>query len=339
MGLTVLVTGASGFIAKHIVLALLERGHDVVGSVRSTERGEEVRAMAESHLGQDPGAALRFVELDLTSDEGWAEAMAGVDVLMHTASPFPLSQPKDEADLIRPAVEGTLRALRAARDADLRRVILTSSVVSVAYGDWTGQRAVSEADWSDPTLDRNTAYTKSKTLAEQAAWDFVGKDGSGIALTVINPALVLGPPADLRYGSSLQVVERILKGKDPMLPQVGFGVVDVRDIALMHVRAMERDKSIGQRFIGSNGWMWFAEAARVLKEQFPERRIPTRVAPNALIRLLGLFDPSIGTIRHDLGRRYDLDNTKAREVLGVEFRPAEEALRASARFLVKHNRV
>lgn len=339
---SVLVTGASGFIAKHVVLQLLRAGHRVTGSLRSEARAGEVRDAVRPQLpdGFDLEAALRFVTLDLGRDDGWGAAMAGQDVLIHTASPFPLIQPADESELIRPAVEGTRRALRAARDAGVGRVILTSSIAAVVSTELPAGRArYTEADWSEPSHPTANAYGKSKTLAERAAWDFVRDEAPELALTTINPGLVLGRPLDATFGTSLQVVERVLRGRDPVLPQVGFPVVDVTDIARMHLAAMERPEAAGQRFLGAAEFMWFTEIAATLAAAHPERRIPVRRAPDLLIRALALFDRSIAVIVPALGRRTDLDTTRAREILGIQFTPAAECVRASGEYLVASGRV
>jgi dihydroflavonol-4-reductase len=330
---TILVTGASGFIAKHIVAQLLEQGHAVRASVRSRERADEVAAAAGSAA---PGTAgrLSFVELDLGQDRGWAEALAGVDALIHTASPFPLVQPKDPDALIRPAVDGTLRALRSATSAGVRRVVMTSSVVAVTRTTLpAGRDRYDERDWSD--LDGPiSAYGRSKTLAERAAWDFVAGEGRGLELTAINPGFVLGPPRDDRFGTSLRVVQRMLSGKDPAVPRVGYAVADVRDIAAMHVRALDRPEAIGKRILGASEFLWFADMAKALKEAFPQKKIATRVAPDLLMRIIGLFDASVATILPELGQRAEVDNRRAREILGMDFIPARRSVVDAARFLV-----
>ena len=249
---TVLVTGASGFIAKHIVLELLNADYRVVGSLRTEPRRDEVRDAVRPHLASaaDLDQRLRFVTLDLGKDDGWLDAMSGVDVLMHTASPLPMAQPRDENELVRPAVDGTLRALRAAHAAGIRRVVLTSSSAAVTnVAGNVDTKKFDESDWSDPSGPGITPYTKSKTLAERAAWDFVESQAPGMELTTINPCLVLGTPLDDHYGTSLRIVERLLRGRDPMLPKVGIGVVDVVDVARMHVRAITAPGTAGQRII------------------------------------------------------------------------------------------
>lgn len=339
---SVLLTGSTGYIAKHIAVKLLNAGYDVVGSVRALSRGDEVRAAVAPHIDDsvDLDENLRFVPLDLGKDPGWNDAMIGVDILMHTASPFPLANPKDENDLIRPAVDGTLRALRAAHRAGIRRVVLTSSFVAVMKAKLPAGRSVyDESDWSDPTTAHNNAYSKSKTMAELAAWDFVKTQAPEMALTTINPALVLGPPLDINFGSSVEVVQRILRAKDPMLPHFGLGIVDVRDIAEMHLRALSVKASEGLRILGSGGFMWYPEMAVTLKSAFASRKIVTRQAPDFIVRLLGIFDPSIRSIVPDLGKRFDISNERARTLLDMDFTPASDSLVATARFLIEHDQL
>lgn len=337
---TVFVTGASGYIAKHIVLQLLDGGYAVRGSVRSDKKADEVRAAMAAHVG-DAAALdkLEFVTLDLTKDEGWDAALEGVDVLMHTASPFPLGAPKDENDLIRPALHGTLRALKAAKAAGVARVILTSSVASIQNMDLpAGRDRFDEGDWSDINHPTIRSYDKSKTLAEKAAWDFVEENPS-IELTTINPGFVLGPGLDGNFGSSLELMQRIVLAKDPAMPQLSFAIVDVRDIATMHIRAMERPDSVGRRFIGSGGSLWFGEIAEAMKARLPDRKIVTRIAPNWLVRILALFDPTLRDILPDLGREVLVDNAAAREVLGMEFIPNAQSVGDSGSFLVDNGYV
>ena len=335
---TVLVTGASGFIAKPIVLELLNAGYRVVGSLRTDSRRDEVRNAVRPGLSSpaDLDRRLRFVTLDLDNDDGWREAMSGVDVLMHTASPLPMKQPRDENELVRPAVDGTLRALRAADAAGIRRVVLTSSTAAVTNApSKADSEKFDESDWSDPSWPGITPYTKSKTLAERAAWKFVEGEAPGMELTTINPCLVLGTPLDDHYGTSLRIVERLLRGRDPMLPKVGIGVVDVVDVARMHVRAITAPGTAGKRIIGAAEFMWLAEIAGLLKAAYPRKRIPLRTAPDPLIRLIGMFDRSIRSIVPLLGRRQELDNTRARTLLDMDFIPAAESVRAAARYIME----
>lgn len=339
---TVLITGASGYIAKHIIVRLLNQGYHVRGSVRTLARGQEVRDAVQHHIS-DPEALsdrLTFVALDLAEDSGWDAALEGVDVLIHTASPFPLVQPKNEDDIIKPAVEGALRALRAAYKADVHRVVMTSSSVAIMNGDLpAGKAAFTEEDWSPIDHPTQNAYGRSKTLAEKAAWDFVETEAPDLQLTMINPGFVLGAPLDKNYGTSLQVIERLLKGTDPMLPNFGFATVDVADIAEMHVRVLDIDESIGRRFIGADRFVWFAEMAKILKDKYPDRKIPTRIAPNAMIRLLSLFDSSLRTIVPVLGVEKHVEARRAQEMLNMSFRPVAESIAESGAYLVDHRLV
>ncbi|MDJ0627828.1 MAG: aldehyde reductase [Rhodobacter sp.] len=334
---TVFVTGASGFIAKHIVVKLLNAGYEVVGSVRSLSRAAEVRDAVVPHLTDATGIEdrLRFAALDLGSDDGWSEAMSGADILMHTASPFPLEQPDNEDEVIRPAVDGALRALRAARTAGIRRVVMTSSSVAVMHTELPeGKAAFDEDDWTDLAHPAATPYAKSKTLAEKAAWDFVAQEAPEIELTVINPTFVLGAPLDGNYGTSVKVIERLLRAKDPMLPQFGFPSVDVRDVAEMHLRALTHAGTAGKRFIAVDRFIWFHEMAEILKAAHPDRKVVTRRAPNFVVRFLALFDKAIRTILPVLGHRDEVSNARAREALGMTFTDIADSVRATGAFLV-----
>lgn len=338
----VFVTGASGFIGKHIVSQLLEAGYQVRGSVRAAAKGEEVTRAVAPTLS-DPGnlaERLSFVVLDLSRDEGWGEAMAGMDALMHTASPFPLEQPANADDVIRPAVDGTRRALAAAHRAGIGRVVMTSSGAAVMYKTREpGRAALDETDWSEPAGPLATPYVRSKTLAERAAWDFAEDSAHPLDLTTINPAFVVGPLLDTHLSTSQRVIQRILRSKDPMLPQVGFPVVDVRDIAAMHVRALALPETVGKRFLGGDQFLWFTDIARVLREAYPERRITTRRAPNIVIRALSFVDASIGTILPALDRRDSITCDRARATFAMTFIDARDAIKATADSLIRHRLV
>lgn len=335
----VLLTGASGFLAKHILLKLLAAGHQVRASVRMPARAEEVRRAVLPLLPAGAAAGLSFVTLDLLEDRGWTEALAGCRALIHTASPFPITEPARPEELIRPAVEGTLRALVAAQAAGVGRVVLTSSMVAVLWTGVQARRPATEADWTDPDAPGTSSYARSKTLAERAAWDFVAGTGRDMALTTINPGWILGPPLDTDIGSSLALVGRVLRGRDPMLPELGFVVVDVRDVAEMHVRALERPEAAGERFIAASGSLWLTDWGKILKAAYPHRRIPTRTAPRWLLRGLALFDGEIRASLPILGFYPEAVNDKARRDLGIDFIPPREALLAAADWLVRHEAV
>ena len=332
---TVLLTGISGFISKHVAAKLLNAGFTVRGSLRRLGRADEVRAALAAVVSTEALARLSFVELDLETDAGWDQAMQGVDVLVHTASPFPIAQPKDETVLIRPAVEGTLRALRAAKAAGVGRVVLTSSTAAVTDSGKTGVQ--DETDWCDADAADTSAYSKSKTLAERAAWDFCAAEG--LALTTINPGFVMGPPLDGHYGSSVGVIKRILRGKDPMMPNLSFPVVDVRDVAEMHLRAVQLPDTAGKRFLAVAGMLTMPEMGRVLKLAYPARRIPTRTAPYPILRLLALFDPQIRAVLPSVGAVHPMSNARARADMGMNFISPEGALRAPAAWLIEAKEV
>lgn len=327
---TILLTGASGFIAKHVAMTFLNAGYAVRGTLRRLDRADEVRAALRPHLDGAAVDRLSFVQADLEADQGWAEAMTGVAALVHTASPFPIEQPADEQILIRPAVEGTLRVLKAALAAGVTRVVMTSSTVAVLDEALHGVQ--DENSWADLTRPGTSAYTKSKTLAERAAWDFAKRNG--MALTTINPGFVLGPPLDGNFGSSIGVVRRILRGRDPMLPMIGLICVDVRDVALAHLRAVQRPDTAGRRYLTAAGSMTMPDMARVLKQTYPQRRIATGVAPMILLRILALFDKQIRVILPSIGYLPEVSNVRARVELGIEFVSPADALKASADWLV-----
>ncbi|MGF1455308.1 MAG: SDR family oxidoreductase [Alphaproteobacteria bacterium] len=330
----VLVTGASGFIATRIIALLIKRGYDVTGTLRDAARAPSVTALIKGQGVETDG--LRFVEADLMADQGWAEAVTGCTYVMHVASPLPITRPKDENDLIVPARGGTVRVLKAAADAGIKRVVLTSSVAAVAYGTGGRETPFTEADWSNPDADDIGSYEKSKTLAERAAWAFQDHHG-GFELTAVNPSLVLGPVLEKDYGSSVEVVRQLISGRIPMAPRIGYPIVDVRDVADLHVRAMEHPDAAGERFIAASGYYSMLEIGRVLKSHMPEiaRRVPSREAPDVLIRLMGRFDPAIGGILFELGKRRAVSNEKARTMLAWEPRPDDETIVLTARSLIE----
>lgn len=339
MSKTILLTGASGYIGKHIALQLLEAGYHVRGTIRDLSRGAEVSNAVRPHLSDpsDLEARLTFTALDLTSDEGWDAAMTGVDVLMHTASPFPLSQPKDDDEVIRPAVDGTLRALRAADAAGVKRVVLTSSIVAINGSDLpSGDTSYDETNWTDPDGPDVTAYARSKTLAEKAAWDYIRDHAPQMQMTTINPGFVLGAPLDATFGTSINVIERLVRGKDPMLPDIGFGIVDVRDVAALHVCAVDASGTFGQRIMAVDRFLKFTQVAQAIKDTYPDRKIPTRVAPNFVIKLLGRFDPAIKSVVPALGRVEKYDNSRAKAVLGHGMRQAHKAAISAAAYLIEN---
>jgi nucleoside-diphosphate-sugar epimerase len=336
-GELVLVTGGSGFIGAHCILQLLSAGYRVRASVRNLQRESDVRAMLKVG-GADPGATLSFAAADLLSDAGWPAAVSGCDFVLHVASPLPLQVPKHEDDLIVPAREGTLRVLRTARDAKVKRVVLTSSFAAIGYGQKNPNQTFTEASWTDPNGDDVSAYPKSKTLAERAAWDFLAKEGGALELTTVNPVGVFGPVLGPDYSTSIQIVSRLMDGKIPACPRLTFGVVDVRDVADLHLRAMTHPAAKGERFLAVSGdFMTILQIAQVLKSRMgaAAKRVPTRELPDWILRLIAKFDPSLGQVVPELGRRKNGTSEKARRVLNWSPRSREEALIATAESLVR----
>lgn len=332
---TVLVTGGSGFIGSHAIVRLLELGHHVRTTVRKPGREEDVRRMVRAG-GVTDESRLSFTFADLTEDAGWADAAAGCDHVLHIASPFPSSAPDHEDELIVPARQGTLRVLRAARDAGVKRVVQTSSFAAIGYGHPDLDRPLNEDDWTSFDLRPVSAYTKSKTLAEKSAWEFIATEGGNMELAVVNPVLVLGPVLDADYATSIRLIHRLMDGDMPGCPKLYFGVVDVRDVVDLHLEAMTRPEAAGERFLAISGEvMSIKEMADVLRERLGERakRVPTRELPNWLVRLVALFDSEIRSIVPELGNRKDATSEKARTMLGWDPRSREEAIVSAAESL------
>lgn len=328
---TALVTGGSGYIAGFLIRQLIEQGWTVHSTIRSLKKETAVRAA----LATDD-AKLHFFAADLTRDKGWAEAVAGCSHVAHLASPLPVRAPAHEDELIVPARDGALRALRFARDVGVTRFVMTSSAAAIAYGRPRGTYTFTEADWTDLTHKDSYPYVKSKTIAERAARDWVAAEGGGIEFCTVNPSLVLGPVLSADFSASVMVIRRMLEGRMPGLPDIGFGVVDVRDVADLHLCALTAPDMAGERFIASGPFLKLIDVARVLKQRLgPEaHKVRARRLPDWLVRLIARFDPSIRQVIGELGKVRNMDASHAREVLGWEARPPEESIIASARSLI-----
>jgi nucleoside-diphosphate-sugar epimerase len=331
---TVLVTGGSGAIARWCIADLLGRGYAVRTTVRDLAREPEVRASIAAHT--DPGDRLTFAVADLTSDAGWTEAVQGATFVLHVASPFPTQEPKDENELIAPARDGTLRVLRASVTAGVERVVLTSSVAAIGYTGVPPGGMYTEEQWSDPTSKETPAYPRSKTIAERAAWEFIQTSGGATTLAVVNPGLVIGPVLGKDPSFSFDAISRLLAGDMPAIPRLGFTFVDVRDIADLHIRAMTAPSAAGQRFIGTGAFAWLSDIARILRERLgaDAAKVPKLEAPNVLVRLLALFDPSIRAFVNDLGDKTEYSHAKATAELGWNPRPLDESVVDCARSLI-----
>jgi dihydroflavonol-4-reductase len=337
-GQTVLVTGGSGFLGGWCVIELLRRGYSVRTTVRSLSREAQVRAAVGSEVV--PGDRLAVLAADLTSDEGWAEAVRGCDYVLHVASPFPPKQPKDPDELIVPAREGTLRVLRAGLDGGVKRVVVASSVAAIRAADGSAPRPLDERDWTDPDSPGLTPYVRSKTIAERAAWDLVRERGEEDRLAVVNPGAIFGPVLNDDLSYSLQAVQRLLAGV-PGAPKLGFSVVDVRDVADLEIRAMTMPEAGGERFIATTRFLWMGEIGAVLRDRLGEQasKVPTRTLPNILVRGMALFDPGIRSVVGGLGKRTELSSEKARTSLGWAPRPVEDTIAETGDSLIRHGAV
>ncbi len=327
----VLVTGGSGYIGSFIIRQLVEQGWTVNTTVRSLKREAEVRASLAV-----PADKLKFFAADLLNDSGWADAVAGCSHVVHVASPLPSGAVKHEDDLIVPAREGALRALRFAKAAGVQRVVMTSSVAAIAYGHGKKIGTYTEADWTDVNGPQVHAYAKSKTLAERAARDWIAGEGAGMEYVSVNPAAVLGPVLSADFSSSVQIITRLLSGSLPGLPNFGFGVVDVRDVADLHVRALTAPGMDGERFIASGPFMMMKQVAAVLRDRMGNeaRKVPTRGLPDFVLQLTSLVDPTIRMVTGELGKQRITPSDHARDVLGWVPRPAADTIVDTARSLI-----
>ncbi len=331
---TVLVTGGAGFLGSWCVIDLLRRGYVVRATVRDLSREAALRAVVAGEV--DAGDRLSVVAADLREEACWERAVEGCDYVLHVASPFPPTQPKDPDELIVPAREGTLRVLRASLDAGVERVVVTSSIAAITGGLKPGSLPLTEDDWSDPDNPKLTPYALSKTLAERAAWDFVRERGETEKLVVVNPGAILGPVLSDDCSSSIGIIERLLGGM-PGVPRIGFNTVDVRDVADLQYRAMSTPEAAGERFIAAESFKWMEEVAEVLRHHLGETaaaKVPRRTVPNLLVRAMALFDPSIRSIVGQLGRRTETSSEKAKTLLGWSPRSSEETVLDCAQSLI-----
>ena len=335
----ILVTGANGFIGLHTVLHLLNRSYNICATVRTQEQGEKVRQTLAKHTDTKN---LQFIPADLTKDEGWDQAAAGCDFVLHVASPFPTEAPKDENELIIPAREGTLRVLRAAQKAGVKRVVLVSSVAAVISGHERENREFNESDWTD-TGKTKYAYAKSKTLAEQAAWEFIrsAENKNGLELVSVNPSNVFGPVLDNRHHTSTEWFGTLLRREIPGLTRTQLNLVDVRDVVEMIEQAMITPEAAGKRFIANGASIPLQEFALILDRNFASRgyRVPTRVLPDWLVRFFAVFVPKTKPVVDTLGWHHSLSTEQARSVLGWQPRPYEGTIVEMAQTMIEQRLV
>lgn len=332
----VLVTGGSGYVASFCIIQLLNQGRPVRTTLRSLSREGDVRA-ALGTIAPDL-SGLSFIAADLNADAGWRAAVEGCHSVLHVASPLPTNNPKDDDELVRPARDGALRVLRAAREAGVKRVVMTSSTAAVAYGHGSREAPWTEGDWSSPD-DRSdsSAYERSKMIAERAAWDWLAKEGGGLELATICPGAVLGPVLGTDFSASIDIVKKLMDGSLPGLPRFGWPLVDVRDIADLHVRALDASNAAGQRYIGAGPFFWMADIAAVLRRGIPElaRRVPSRTLPNFVVRLSSLIDPVVRGRLFELDKKRAVSSDKARRELGWAPRSNDQSIIDTARSLVE----
>ncbi|WP_207212109.1 SDR family oxidoreductase [Promicromonospora panici] len=329
----VLVTGATGFVAGHVIEELIRGGHQVRGTVRSLR--DPARVAHLHRIADALGGSIELVEANLSDDAGWGDAVAGQEYVLHTASPFPATPPRDEAELIGPAVDGTLRVLNASVRAGVRRVVMTSSASAVSAGrPRDEERRRTEEDWGEP--DRSAPYAKSKIFAERAAWDFAAEH-PGLELVVINPGLVLGPVQHAAAGTSVSLVRRLLNRELPAVPKLGFSPVDVRDVAHAHRLAMEVPDAAGNRYICAGDNMWFGDIARILGDEFGPQgyRVPTRRMPFWMLWVAGRFDREVRLGLDFVGSAELLSSDKAHGELGWSMRPVRDTLADTGRSLIE----
>lgn len=334
---SVLVTGGSGFLGAHCILQLLENGYRVKTTLRSPNRKNEVLEMLKNG-GAESVENLSFLQADLSADTNWTEAVKDCEYVLHVASPISLTIPKDENEMIIPAVEGTLRVLRAAKKAGVKRVVVTSSFAAVGYSHKDPDTIITEESWTDPNDKSLSAYLKSKTLAEKAAWDFIEKEGGELELAVINPVGIFGPTLGSDLSGGHEILKRLLDGSMKAIPKITFGIVDVRDVADLHLRAMTHPEAKGQRFLAlAGGVLSLPDIALLLKQKLGDeaKNVSTKVLPDWIVRIAGLFNPLAKNIVPQLGRIKNASNEKAKKILGWTPRTNEEAIMAAVESMVR----
>ncbi len=328
---TVLVTGGTGFIGLHCLQQLLDKGYKVRTTIRSESRKQEVMDAMKKHSSNSEN--LEFFIADLLNDDGWKEAVEGSKYVLHVASPFFLGEPENEDVFIKPAVEGTLRVLKACADADVQKVVLTSSFAAVGYGHPREKEVYTEEDWS--SVDGEISpYAKSKTLAEKAAWEFVEnlEESKKFELTVINPVAVTGPMLTSDIGSSNDFLLKLISGSMPACPKIHMGYIDVRDVAKAHIFSMTEEKTDGERIILSENEMFFAEVGKTLNEA-GFKKSPTKEMPNFLVKIMSLFVGELKTLLSALNRKGDIDKTKAKSFFNWDYISTEQSVTETAQQL------
>lgn len=335
---TVLVTGGTGFVGVHCVLQLLQRGYTVKTTLRSMTRKNEVLDMLKT-AGITSFDHLTFIETDLTKDDNWDEAVKDCKYVLHVASPIFFTPPKDENEMIRPAVDGTLRVLKAARNAGVKRVVVTSNFGAIGYSHKDPNTVITEEEWTNPNEKNLSSYNKSKVLAERAAWDFINKDGGSLELSVVNPVAIMGPFLGPDSPSSADLLKHLLDGSMKAVPNIPFNIIDVRDVADLHIRAMTNPKAKGQRFLAlAGGKITMPEIALLLRNKMPDvaEKVSTKTLPNWVVYVAALFNKQAKLVAPLLRVSRNMTNAKARNVLGwTPIANNEEAILASTESMIK----
>lgn len=335
----VLVTGITGFIGSHIAVQLLNAGYVVRGSMRNLDRKDSIRKiLRENASGSDN---LEFVKGELTVSEDWDKAMEGIDYVMHVASPLPFDLKKDANDLIIPAKEGTLNVLKAANEHKVKRVVITSSIAAIGHGHQEKIRTYTEKDWTNLNGDRKDLppYVQSKTIAESEAWNYINNPEVNTELVTINPGYVFGPLLEKDYSDSALIVKKLMTGEIPGLPKISFPLVDVRDVAEMHLRAMKEPAAAGNRFICVNRSSTYQEIAKTLKDAFPDfkKKIKTFILPDFFIRFYSIFNKDTKAITIELGRNRTYDNSHASQMFNWKPRSNREAIVSLGESMIRFN--
>ena len=335
---TVLVTGGTGYVGSHCILKLLQKGYNVKTTLRSMKRKGEVLEMMKT-AGVISLDKLTFIETDLTKDANWDEAVKGCKYVLHVASPIAATMPKDENEMIRPAVDGTLRVLKAARDGGVKRVVITSNFGAIGYSHKDPNTIITEEEWTNPAQKDLSAYSRSKVLAERAAWDFMHREGGDLELSVINPVFILGPSLGPNSPSGFDLLNMLLSGKMKAVPNIPFNIIDVRDVADLHIRAMTNPDAKGQRFLAmAGGKITMPEIALLLKNKMPDvaKKVSTRTLPNWVMYVAALFNKQAKDAAHLLKVSRKLSNEKVKKVLGwMPMANNEQAIIAAVESMIK----
>ncbi|MDH5654675.1 MAG: aldehyde reductase [Spirochaetia bacterium] len=335
----VTVTGGSGFIGLHIIIKLINQGYRVKTTIRNLKRENEIRSIISKYTQHDKGD-LTFFEADLLFDSNWDEAVKGSSYVLHVASPFFMDKPKNaDEELYRPALEGTLRVLKAAnRESTVKKIVLTSSMAAVSYGHPPpiNESVLDEDTWTNIDGADVVPYHISKTIAEKAAWDFIADEGKRLELVVINPSAVLGPMLKKEFGTSAAIVTKLMDGSVPALPKIGFQIVDVRDVADAHIKAMNLPDANGKRFIVTDRFLWYSEIAKILSDEFKTfgYKIPSLTLPHSMVRFYSIFDPATRSVLNELGVHRKLNNARMVNLLGIRPIRAEDSIIETARTLI-----